>query len=502
MPACSRTSRSLPTTSAATAGRCRGRCRTATVLFGEEWIDRLVRPVVHEFTGRSADRLADALVEAGSRRKARRRAAELTPGMVSAAELYEALLGERRAAAVRQTVFVRRRGRGGGGGMVAAKLERDGQGGFAVSVRPHEQTAADLAELAEQIEALVAAETAAAAGVRFGRRLVGSLTPEEAREADRAWLEGYVGAMARASGLEWDRWRCAATADVLRSQPDGWERAVVRAVGGRGADPRRHLARSRSGCPAGNRRRSGFLGGARHRRRAPRVVLPLREDRSTAERREGPSPGDTPIAAASSSRKASAQAAPDAGLLPPDPAGDGRAPRFGRALGRAVHSMVAPRRLIHAPGLSLRSPQRAGVVGAFPPVPTQSIVTTAHPAAIASSAGSAGIRRRPWARPSSVSRRPAPRPGRLSPASIPAFSRGPFSRSASLRHDAGLGADVPPARGCRGAATRPARPRLHRSPADAAGRDPTKAPSPRGYSRPCSRASCAAAPRRARSRSP
>lgn len=210
--------------------------RTATTLFGEEWIDRLVRPVMHDFTGRSADRLADALVESGRRQQARRRAEELTPGTVPAAELYDALLGARRAAAARQTVFVRRRGRGGGGGMVAAKLERDGHGGFTVSVRPHEQTAADLAELAEQIEALVAAETAAAAGVRFGRRLVGLLTPEEARNADRAWLEGYVGAMARASGLDWDRWRCAATADVLRSQPDGWERAVVRAVGGRGAD--------------------------------------------------------------------------------------------------------------------------------------------------------------------------------------------------------------------------------------------------------------------------
>ena len=211
--------------------------RTATGLFGEEWIDRLVRPVMHEFTGRSADRLADALAESGPRRLARRRAGELTPGTVPAAELYDALLGARSAATAKQTVFVRRRGRGGGGGMVAAKLERDGQGGFTVSVRPHEQSAADLAELAEQIEALVAAETAPAAGVRFGRRLVGSLTPEEARDADRAWLEGYVGAMARASGLEWDRWRCAATADVLRSQPSGWERAVVRAVGGRSADP-------------------------------------------------------------------------------------------------------------------------------------------------------------------------------------------------------------------------------------------------------------------------
>ncbi len=210
--------------------------RTATALFGDEWIDRLVRPVMPEFTGRSADRLADALAEPDQRRQARRRASELTPGAVPAAELYDALLGERRAAATRQTVFVRRRGRGGGGGMVAAKLERDGQGGFTVSVRPHEQTPADLAELAEQIEALVAAETAPAAGVRFGRRLVASLTPDEARDADPAWLEGYVGAMARASGLDWDRWRCAATADVLRSQPDGWERAVVRAVGGRGAD--------------------------------------------------------------------------------------------------------------------------------------------------------------------------------------------------------------------------------------------------------------------------
>ena len=45
-------------------------------------------------------------------------------------------------------------------GVVAAKMERDGEGGFTVSVRAHEQTPAEQAELAEQIEALVAAETA------------------------------------------------------------------------------------------------------------------------------------------------------------------------------------------------------------------------------------------------------------------------------------------------------------------------------------------------------
>ena len=205
--------------------------RTATALFHDEWIDRLVRPVMHEFTGRSADRLADALADPARQQLAKRRAADLLPGTVPAQGLFEALLGERVHRRGRQTVFVRRKGRGGGGGMVAAKLERDGAGGFSVSVRPHDQSAAELAELAEQIDALVAAETAAGSSVRFGRRLVASLSPEEAKDAERSWLEGCIWATARATGLDWDRWRCAATAEVLRSQPDGWERAVVRAVG-------------------------------------------------------------------------------------------------------------------------------------------------------------------------------------------------------------------------------------------------------------------------------
>ena len=204
--------------------------RTATGLFEEEWIDRLVRPVMHEFTGRSADRLADALADPSRRRLAKRRAAALMPGTVPAQGLFDALLGVRVRSSARETVFVRRKGRGGGGGMVAAKIERDGAGGFSVSVRPHEQTPAELAELAEQIDALVAAETAPGANVRLGRRLVASLSPEQAKDAERSWLEGCIWASARASGLDWDRWRCAATAEVLRSQRDGWELAVVRAV--------------------------------------------------------------------------------------------------------------------------------------------------------------------------------------------------------------------------------------------------------------------------------
>ena len=87
--------------------------RTATALFGERWIERLVRPVMHEFTGRA------------------------------------------------------------GGGVVAAKIERDDAGGFSVIVRTHEQTPVELAELAEKIEVLVNNETASAGGVRLGRRLAG-----------------------------------------------------------------------------------------------------------------------------------------------------------------------------------------------------------------------------------------------------------------------------------------------------------------------------------------
>ena len=37
--------------------------KTASVLLGETWIDRLVRPVMHEFAGRAADRLAEACAE-------------------------------------------------------------------------------------------------------------------------------------------------------------------------------------------------------------------------------------------------------------------------------------------------------------------------------------------------------------------------------------------------------------------------------------------------------
>ena len=211
--------------------------RAATTLLGEDWLARLVLPVMHEFTGRSAFRLADALENPASRQRARRRAADLEPGTVPAHFLYEALLGGDRAERrPRDTMFVRHQGPAGQGPVIA-RIERDGAGGFSVNVRPHEQTPAELAELAEKIEALLAAETATAAGVRLGRRLVASLSPEEVRDVDRSWLEGCIWASARASGLEWDRWRCMSVAETLRSQPDGWETAVVNAIGGPDADP-------------------------------------------------------------------------------------------------------------------------------------------------------------------------------------------------------------------------------------------------------------------------
>jgi len=210
---------------------------TVSVLLGERWIERLVRPVMHDLTGRSADRLVDACEDSARARTAKRRARQLTPGKVAASGLYGALFGtDARGSVPRDTMFTRRTGRAGGGGL-AARIERDGGGGFLVSVRPHEQSPSEMAELAERIEALVAVEMAPAAGVRLGRRLAALLTPEQAKEVTSSWLEGCIWTAARASGLDWDQWRCAAAAEVLRSQRGGWESAVVRAIGGSESDP-------------------------------------------------------------------------------------------------------------------------------------------------------------------------------------------------------------------------------------------------------------------------
>lgn len=208
--------------------------RTATALFGERWIERLVRPVMHQFTGRSADRLADACIDATRRPAAKQRARQYRPG-VPAGQLYQLLFGEEGEDQPRKTVFVRRKGRAGGG-VVAVKIERDGVGGFSVNVRPHEQTAAEQAELAERVEAVLAEETTEASGVRLGRRLVSMLTPDAAKDVNRSWLEGCIWSAARSSGLDWDQWRCAAAAEVLRTQQDGWELAMVQVVGGAEAD--------------------------------------------------------------------------------------------------------------------------------------------------------------------------------------------------------------------------------------------------------------------------
>lgn len=208
--------------------------RAATVLFAEPWIERLVRPVMHRFTVRAADRLAEACADKSQCARARIRAKRLEPGELAGLALYDALF--RRSDANVETLFVRRRTRTGGP-TVAAKIECDEQGGWSVLVRPHEQSPAEMAELAEQVEALLADQMAQASGVRLGRRLVGLLTPEKVKDTDRSWLEGCVWAAARASGLDWDRWRCMSVAETLRSQQGGWQQAVVSAIGGRGADP-------------------------------------------------------------------------------------------------------------------------------------------------------------------------------------------------------------------------------------------------------------------------
>ena len=210
--------------------------KTASVLFGEPWIERLVRPLMHEFAGRAADRLAEACADGMRGAKAIPRAERLDPEDVSADGLYKRLFAKPGRPERRTPVFVRWKGRAGSG-VVAARIDRDEAGNWSVKVRAHEQSPAQQAELAEQVEAVLAAETEAAAGIRLGRRLAATLTPEEAQESDRAWLEGCVWSAARASGLEWDRWRCAAVAEVLRTQSDGWELAVVRAIGGLEADP-------------------------------------------------------------------------------------------------------------------------------------------------------------------------------------------------------------------------------------------------------------------------
>ena len=52
--------------------------------------------------------------------------------------------------------------------MIAAKVQRSDAGAWAVSVRPHEQTPVEAAELAEPVEALLAEQTSQASGVRPG----------------------------------------------------------------------------------------------------------------------------------------------------------------------------------------------------------------------------------------------------------------------------------------------------------------------------------------------
>ena len=219
--------------------------RTSRALFGEDWLARLVRPVMHEFSGRAADRLADACANEVRREEAHRRAQALSPGQVPAESLYDALFGRKYRAPAWQTVFVRRRGQGGGGGAVAARILRNEEGAWSVAVQAHEQSPSDLAELAEQVEALVQAETARGAGVRLGRKLADAFSPEDAKSAERLWLEGCLWAWARTTGLDWDRLRCAVAA---RHSPQTAERlAAGRRPGGRDARHEPGLSRQTAG---------------------------------------------------------------------------------------------------------------------------------------------------------------------------------------------------------------------------------------------------------------
>ena len=208
--------------------------RSAKAMFGEDWLAELVRPVMHEFSVRAAERFTNALSDRRARALARERARGIVPGTLSAGELHAALFGIRKP--LRETLY-ERRGANTGRGPVTARIERDKDGGWSVSVRPHDQSPRDMAELAEQVEALLASQTAPAAGVRLGRRIAALMSAEEAKQADQSWLEGCLWAASQASGLDWDRWRCMSAAEALRSQRGGWEQALVRAVGGRDADP-------------------------------------------------------------------------------------------------------------------------------------------------------------------------------------------------------------------------------------------------------------------------
>ena len=203
--------------------------RGAEALLGEAWLRRLVEPVLREINVRTMHRMTDALAETGRAALARERASALRPGTLSGSSLYNALFGSTGPSG-RETLYVDH-ATDSGRRVVRARVERRPNGGWLVDVRTPQTSADEMAMLAEHVEALLNRYAASASSVRLGRKLVEMLRPHEAQAAHREWLEGCVWTAARASGLTWDRWRCAAAAEVLRAQPEGWERAVVAAIG-------------------------------------------------------------------------------------------------------------------------------------------------------------------------------------------------------------------------------------------------------------------------------
>ena len=209
--------------------------RAASVLFGDEWIDRLVRPVMHDFSVRAANRLTEALLDADQGRARQEARAGPYAGNGAGQRAPQSPARPAHAAtrdrlrAPRQIRHPRRRG-GQDRTRRRRRLDRRGASARAVSRGHGGACRAGRGGAGDGDGPRERSPAGSPAGVH-------AQPPTTPRNANQAWLEGCVWAAAHASGLDWERWRCAGVAEALRSQRGGWERAVVHAVGGKRSDP-------------------------------------------------------------------------------------------------------------------------------------------------------------------------------------------------------------------------------------------------------------------------